>query len=54
MARFVFACLLFGTWCQAAVAAASGPAATAPSYVAKVKFLRVDGGKQKMGIQPSP
>jgi hypothetical protein len=50
MARLVFACLLFGLWCHAAVAAEFAPAANAPRYVAKVKFLRVDGGKQIIAV----
>jgi type II secretory pathway component GspD/PulD (secretin) len=49
MARFVFACLLIGSSCCAAVAD-SGPSANAPRYVAKVKFLRVDGGKQIIAV----
>ena len=50
MARFVFACLLIGSWCHAAIAAESAPSANAPRYVAKVKFLRVEGGKQIIAV----
>ena len=50
MARFAFACLLIGSWCPAAVAAESAPLTTAPRYVAKVKFLRVEGGKQTIAV----
>jgi hypothetical protein len=50
MTRFVFACLLIGSWCHAAVAAEFVPSANATRYVAKVKFLRVDGGKQTTSI----
>ena len=51
MARFVFVCLLIGSWCHAAAAAESGPSANAPRYVAKVRFLRVDGGKQVIAVE---
>jgi len=50
MARIVLACLLIGLWCRAAVAAESAPSANAPHYVAKVKFLRVEGGKQTIAV----
>ena len=51
MARFVFACLLIGSWCHAAVAADSGPTANVPGYVAKIKFLRVEDGKQVITVE---
>ena len=44
------ACLLIGSWCHAAVAAESGPSANAPRYVVKVRFLRVEGGKQIIAV----
>ena len=50
MVRFVFACLLIGSWCHAAVAAESGPSANAPRYVVKVRYLRIDGGKQTISV----
>ena len=51
MARFVFACLLIGSWCHAAVAADSGPTANVPGYVAKIKLLRVEDGKQVIAVE---
>ena len=51
MARFVFACLLIGSWCPAAIAAESVPLTTTPRYVVKVRFLRVDGGKQIIAVE---
>ena len=50
MARLVFACLLIGSSCHAAVAAESAPSTTAPRYVVKVKFLRVEDGKQIIAV----
>jgi len=50
MARLVFACLLIGSSCHAAAAAESAPFTTAPRYVVKVKFLRVEDGKQSIAV----
>jgi len=50
MARLIFACLLIGSSCHAAVAAESAPLTTAPRYVVKVKFLRVEDGKQIIAV----
>ncbi len=50
MARLVLACLLIGSLCHAAIAAESGPSTNAPRYVAKVKFLRVEDGKQIIAV----
>ena len=51
MARFFLACLLIGSWCHVAIAADSGPSITAPSYVAKVRYLRVENGKQIIAVE---
>jgi len=50
MARFFIACLVIGSWCQSAVAAESAPSANALRYVVKVRYLRVDGGKQTIVV----
>ncbi|MGA2256805.1 MAG: hypothetical protein ABSG53_19315 [Thermoguttaceae bacterium] len=49
MARLFFACLLIGSSCHAA-AAESAPSTTALRYVVKVKFLRVEDGKQIIAV----
>lgn len=46
----VIVCLLVGLWCHAAVAIEPVPSANARPYVAKVKYLRVDGGKETMAV----
>ena len=51
MARFIFACLLIGSCCHAAIAAESVPSVTAPRYLVKVRYLRIDGGKKTIAVE---
>ena len=59
MDRFVFACLLVGSWCQAAVAAESGASTTAPNGTKQItnsigmKLALVPSGEFMMGSKES-
>ena len=59
MNRFVFACLLVGSWCQAAVAAESGASTTAPNGTKQItnsigmKLTLVPSGEFMMGSKES-
>jgi hypothetical protein len=49
MPRFLIACMLLGSWCHAAAEETASPAA-APRYAAKIKFLKIDRGRQIMAV----
>jgi hypothetical protein len=46
MARFVFACLLVGSWCPVAIAATPRLTPNTPLYVATIKYVLLEDGKE--------
>jgi hypothetical protein len=51
MVRFLFACLLIGSYCQSALAVDPSASSEAARYVAQVKYLRIEDGKQIIAIE---
>ena len=48
MVRFVFACLLVGSWFHAGIAAAPPIAPNTPLYIATIKYVLLEDGKETL------
>ena len=51
MSRLVIACVLFASWCHAAASSEPMTTTKATQFAAKVKYLKVDDGKQIVVVE---